>query len=289
MEYPYLSATPKTKNLPDGSTAPTDDPDERMRRVLERYQVVLANMQDILAVHRPDGSFAWVSPSITEMLGYTQEEVVGKNMHDLVHPDDYAAFVGHPLPRDGKDWRGRYRIKCKNDCWLWVETLARPIYNGKPDPIAIQTQTRDISHLVEVENELSEALWVSQQNFYQVPLATLHVALDGSIIRANHAFCDIIGCTGDEVTSFAFLDLVHPEDREKSQQATEQLLGGKSHVRMIKRLMTRSGYPVSVYDWRVLIRRSDGRPSHFVCQLQPIADLEPLIQLDGQSKGVTVE
>ena len=52
----------------------------------------LGNYIDLLvdAVHVVDksGYFLYMSPSAKQILGYTRAEMMGKQMHELVHPDD---------------------------------------------------------------------------------------------------------------------------------------------------------------------------------------------------------
>ena len=46
---------------------------------------------DAVCVVRPDSSIVYVSPAFERIFGYAPEEVIGKRMLDMVHPDDLAA------------------------------------------------------------------------------------------------------------------------------------------------------------------------------------------------------
>ena len=46
---------------------------------------------DAVCVVRPDSSIVYVSPASERIFGYAPEEVIGKRMLDMVHPDDQAA------------------------------------------------------------------------------------------------------------------------------------------------------------------------------------------------------
>ena len=63
------------------------------RRVAERTvqrDRVWRNSRDLLAVVNIDGTFRAVNPAWTDILGYTQEELEGRNFLDFVWPDDFA-------------------------------------------------------------------------------------------------------------------------------------------------------------------------------------------------------
>lgn len=45
----------------------------------ERYRLLAENASDLVFHRGLDGTLTWVSPSVTQMLGYTQEELLGKD------------------------------------------------------------------------------------------------------------------------------------------------------------------------------------------------------------------
>jgi PAS domain S-box-containing protein len=54
----------------------------------DRLRAVLQNSRDLTAVISEHGQIVWVSPAVTEMLGWPADELTGTNAFDLVHPDD---------------------------------------------------------------------------------------------------------------------------------------------------------------------------------------------------------
>jgi two-component system cell cycle sensor histidine kinase PleC len=58
---------------------------------IDAFQHFLEISNDLLSIARGDGSFETVNENFTHLLGYTGQDLVGRNFLDLVHPDDRAA------------------------------------------------------------------------------------------------------------------------------------------------------------------------------------------------------
>jgi PAS domain S-box-containing protein len=54
----------------------------------ERFLAFLQNSKDLTGVVDPAGIVTWVSTTITDMLGWSPDEIVGTSAFDLLHPDD---------------------------------------------------------------------------------------------------------------------------------------------------------------------------------------------------------
>src|SRR5262249_60076672 len=73
------------------------------RRAEDRFRVLVEKSSDATALLDPEGTIRYVSPSTVRVLGYTSEDLVGRNSFDLVHPDDLdtvrerlAELLAHP-------------------------------------------------------------------------------------------------------------------------------------------------------------------------------------------------
>jgi PAS domain S-box-containing protein/diguanylate cyclase (GGDEF)-like protein len=63
-------------------------------RILAResqYRLLAENASDVVVLVSLDGTLEWISPSVTRLLGYQPEGLVGTHPWDLVHPDDRSA------------------------------------------------------------------------------------------------------------------------------------------------------------------------------------------------------
>ena len=66
--------------------------------------------------------------------------------------------------------------------------------------------------------------------------------LTGRLLRVNHRFCEIVGYSEEELLELTFLDLTHPEDRERTQTELARLVRGEiPEYQMQKRYCRKDG------------------------------------------------
>lgn len=58
----------------------------------DNYKTLRDYSGDLMSCHEPSGIFFGVSPSFGKTLGYKSEELIGRAVFDLCHPDDREAF-----------------------------------------------------------------------------------------------------------------------------------------------------------------------------------------------------
>ncbi|MFL5625573.1 MAG: PAS domain S-box protein [Ktedonobacteraceae bacterium] len=98
--------------------------EEAFRQTEQGYRSLIENSSDIIALINTEGIVTYVSPSITPILGYTPQEIVGCHARDLVHPDDLDIMqrvleeIGQTL---GRSLSAEYRLHCKDGSWRWFE------------------------------------------------------------------------------------------------------------------------------------------------------------------------
>ena len=114
---------------------------------------------DIMLVARFNGIIAAVNPAWTVMLGWTERELVGRDMFELIHPDDLdrSADEARTLAQ-GSTLRGfdnRYRHK--NGTYRWIAWMA------VPGDDFINAVGRDVT----VEKEQAEALRQAEEQLRQ--------------------------------------------------------------------------------------------------------------------------
>ncbi len=133
----------------------------KLRRSEERYRLLAENMNDLVCLHRLDGRYLFVSPSCQPLLGFQPDEMCDQKPTVFFHPEERdridreirAAIVNHqPSPIV-------HRMRQKSGNYIWFETLAKAILDDYGQPIQLQTNSRDITERIQVQNQLQhEAL-----------------------------------------------------------------------------------------------------------------------------------
>ena len=127
--------------------------ERRLRQRETHYRLLAENTRDLVALHATDGRYEWVSPSVTALLGYTPEQLVGTHPVDYLHPEDAAAALlrthgGHAPPVEPQ------RVRHADGHYVWLETLTQPILDAGSDVVRLQSASRDVTDRREMEERL---------------------------------------------------------------------------------------------------------------------------------------
>jgi PAS domain S-box-containing protein len=138
----------------------------RQRRLLrdmatseERFRVIAVNSIDIIAVTDQNGAWTYLSPSVTEVFGWTPGELIGSSGVEYVHPEDAALYAGGiELLRKGREvLAGSFRMRHRDGRYIWVETISRPLRSAAgTGSLGWVSNTRDISARKRVEQIQNE-------------------------------------------------------------------------------------------------------------------------------------
>ncbi len=112
-----------------------------------RFRVLTESAMDLVSVLSETGIMRYQSPSLKRMLGYTPEEVNGKDFFDLVHREDadkLRAMLAD-LVRGSTMERGvQFRVRSKSSGWRIFESIAKSCMDV-PEINGIVVNTRDIT------------------------------------------------------------------------------------------------------------------------------------------------
>jgi diguanylate cyclase (GGDEF)-like protein/PAS domain S-box-containing protein len=91
----------------------------------QRYRLIADNMLDIIGVFKPETGIEYVSPSFEHVLGHRPATYVGRDMLELVHPDDINSLrAAFRMLLDGTSSHATVECRCCNSRgqYLWFET-----------------------------------------------------------------------------------------------------------------------------------------------------------------------
>ncbi|HVM52480.1 MAG TPA: diguanylate cyclase [Acidimicrobiales bacterium] len=164
-------------------------------------------------------------PEITEVLGWTQDDLQGFKSLDLVHPDDQERAVDSWIEMLGRPgaatrWQGRHRRK--DGSWLWME-VTNHNHLDDPDRRVVEAEMIDIAD----QRATMEALRQREQLLARLadalPVGVLHVDLEGRILYTNDRFCSLIGVPPAGTIAEHLVGVV-PADRPSVEEAIDALL-----------------------------------------------------------------
>jgi len=133
------------------------DTQARLVDALTGFELLAESSTDLISRHDRDGTFLYASPAAATVVGVRPDELVGRNLADLVHPDDLGVLAEL---RDGllavpRAERATFRLRTPEG-YTWVETTMRVVVDPETGP-EFHCSTRDISALVRQADELRAA------------------------------------------------------------------------------------------------------------------------------------
>jgi diguanylate cyclase (GGDEF)-like protein/PAS domain S-box-containing protein len=167
------------------------------------------------------GLITYVDETISTILGWRPEQMIGWGSIDLVHPDDQPAAVAAwfemmASPGSSSSWRGRYRAA--DGRWRWVQTLNSNQLNDPDDP-SVETLMSPVNpRYVGVDEELRTREQLLRRLAEALPVGVFQLDRDGRVTFTNDRFQEILGVTG--ASSFAEqFAVVVTEDRPALERA----------------------------------------------------------------------
>ena len=147
------------------------------------FRAMIERAQDVIAVLEADGTVRFASPSVLPVLGYTPKEVTGRNVFELVHPDDaprmrelFGEFVATASSRP-TDVRFRHR----DGRWCILHAtgnnlLQEPAVRGVVINAADVTSRREQARALAAEHEVAEILHASATLGEAIPAVLAAIA-----------------------------------------------------------------------------------------------------------------
>ncbi len=125
----------------------------------ERFRSLIEYSTDIIAVIERNGAIRFASPSIERLLGYTGDEIIGKSIYDIIHPEDQELAIAALAPGAPQEVLGptiEVLIRHKNGSWHLIEVRGREMYDN-PAVQGIVINCQDITERKEAERLLKKA------------------------------------------------------------------------------------------------------------------------------------
>jgi len=157
--------------------------EKALRENEEKYRNVVENTNDGICIIQDD-SVKFTNNSLTEIIGCSKDEIIGKNFEDFVHPDElqkakdkYQRFI----TEEQDEQRYETALKHKNGQRIEVEFNTSVTDYG--DRRAWLVFIHDITKRKQAEENLRQAMKRTEQT--QVELKQLNLQLEASAEQAN--------------------------------------------------------------------------------------------------------
>jgi diguanylate cyclase (GGDEF)-like protein/PAS domain S-box-containing protein len=127
---------------------------ERIVESEERFRLLAQSSSGIVLQAR-DGIINWISPSLTQELGWPTADWIGRRFEDFVHADDATTVQEQQrVVETGVTRVGRLRVRASLGAYHWIEMHAGPFTNARGEQDGLVGSFRVIDSEVEAQERL---------------------------------------------------------------------------------------------------------------------------------------
>lgn len=169
-------------------------------------QIITESVTELICVFDRHGLLTYVSPAIERVCGMTQQEALGTEGYNHVHPDDLTQvkqfFKEHR--NDPKPHSLKFRSITKDGEILWVESTLTHVFDETGQILHSIGITRDVTE----HHEAQEAL-KAERDFLSTIMAASPSGINavdaqGNIIFANKRSEEILGVPTQKITDLSY-------------------------------------------------------------------------------------
>ena len=184
----------------------------------EWFRAIIENGASVYTVVDARGRTVYKSPSLTRVYGWLPEDLVGKDIFELVHPEDRPlakVMFSEILAEPGVVKAVEVRYQHKDGTWLTVEVSGVNLLHD-PAVEGIALSSLDVTDRKKAENALRESNELFAAFVKDSAFAYVELDLEGRITFANARASEHTGYTTDELCQMHIGQMALPEDLERA-------------------------------------------------------------------------
>ncbi len=226
-----------------------------------RYRNITETTSDWAWQTDENGTYIYVSRKITDVLGYSPEEVCGKTLFDLMPPEE-AARVGEifsDLASAKLPFSFLEKINIHKDGHpVILETSGAPVIGDDGELRGYFGVEHDITRRRQLEQKVRETEARFRVIFEQSADVTYLLGRDGTFTSLSPAFETLTGWHPEAWVGKPFAPLVHPDDLPRAMEIFLNACTGKTSPDFELRLAKKSGGYLDAELSMVPVDMSDG-------------------------------
>ena len=252
---------------------------------------ILENVAVGIIVQGPRSEFLEYNKAACEMLGLTEDQMLGKTSFDdhwkVIHLDGKEFLANeYPVPMAIKQRKpikkivmGVFRPMTNDRVWLLVDAI--PVFDEKRKLLYVVCSFNDITELKKLEDELRQSEAQFKGAFEHSPVGMALINVDGYYIEVNERLCEILGYTNQELKSLTFQELTYSEDLEIDLVYKQDLdLGKIANFSSEKRFIKKDKSYVWTHISVSLVKKSENE-TYYIVQ---IIDITERKKIENQNK-----
>jgi PAS domain S-box-containing protein len=174
-----------------------------------------------------DGRFTLVNDRFCEIAGWNREDLIGRSMQSITHPDDLVRNLGlfERAVRDGTAYTHEKRYIRKDGGVVWVNNSVSVIRRSDGRPFGVLAVTLEVTRRREAEERLRKSEESLRLATESAGMATWELDLETMEGAWSPNRFDLLGMErrpGSRGTFREWVERVHPDDRPAAAAAAQR-------------------------------------------------------------------
>lgn len=205
--------------------------EEKLRETEDKYHWLVDNLPDIVYSLDGTGKFITVNQTASQLLGYSQKELLGMHFSHFIHPDDIPlvsqSFQELVARRRESTTNLQFRLLSKTGQIFWGLLSARAIYDQNGEFLVSQGIVRNITNRKKVEEALKESEERYRALFNNLPDIVYSLDSQGKVLFINQAGANLLGAPLNQLIGTHFRQTIHPDDIPGATKSFSELASQK--------------------------------------------------------------
>ena len=212
---------------------------EKIKESEEKYKLLSENAQDLITVVNDKMKIEYVNESAhKKLMGYSSEDLIGKNSFDFVHPEDRKLAIN---AFNKKDSSMEVRIRNNRGQYVWMETSGK-FYKNRKGINFVLTISRDITERKEAAQKLIESERKYKELSNSLPEIIFEIDLNFKLVYTNSIASEIFGYSHEDFKKgLNAFDFIREEDRDEVIRLLSLIFRGKIVDPLIIQLRKKDG------------------------------------------------
>ena len=232
----------------------------------DRYQLAeQASGQVLYEYHFAEDRIIW-GTNAQEILGYAPEQLPLslEDFNILIHPENYGHFLAaieHALQYQ-VPFSGEYRLRHQQGHYLWIEDRGQFLINAQGEIIGVIGMLADVTDRKETELTLIKLKKLHREAQRIAKLGNWELDLKTNYLYWSEEIFQIFEINPQQFAPSyeGFLKAIHPDDREKVNDAYRQHLHDQTPYQIVHRLLMPDGRVKYVQEQCETVFEADGTP-----------------------------
>jgi PAS domain S-box-containing protein len=230
---------------------------EPLRYGEELLRLLIEHPSDIIVIANDVGTIRYGSLSLERILGYQQEDILGKSVFEFVHPDDLPKVINtftDATQNPNVLYSLEHRFRHKDGSWCFVESIGKR-FHSETEGVMVVINMRNITERRQMEEELNRQRSYFQHLFENSPDGIVILDNTDRILDANKGFERLFQYPIEDIRGRYLNDIIVPKHLTEEASALSRgvLDKGIVHKETMRKRRDGSLVNVSIFGYPIML------------------------------------